>query len=337
MRTLRRLLAGGIAATLVAATGCASETDLGHVAADRPPDFAATPDYLTQVADNSSDQAYRFELTMGFEGLPAGVPAGVNVWPTTTGMIDAEGRLYARQDLSGSFMLDEDLAEGMDDDDLVTEMIVDGDTVYERAPVYEAMADDFLPRGSAERELREAAAEGWIAIDRAVLGDSAGELVNINGLDPVAYLGVVRAAESVEELGPDEIDGDFVMGLAADIPMADLAEAQTEGSTTTAPTPPTTDELDEALGQLGEVMGRIPMSIEVWVDSEGRLRRLTVAQDIDSVTEAFGDEGDDPPPFPGFGVAINLDIGDYGDDSISIDIPDDARDMTETAREVFES
>lgn len=128
---------------------------------------------------------------------------------------------------------------------------------------------------------------------------------------------VVTNATDVEELGYDGIRGVAVTGLAAEVRYGDLLAAHGSGPASI------------------EAMNDITVPVEVWVDRDGLVRRVSVEFGRDAMAEALGPEAD-LSSFP-VNVAFTLDLFDYGDESIDVELPADAIDVTDAFRKMLES
>jgi hypothetical protein len=137
---------------------------------------------------------------------------------------------------------------------------------------------------------------------------------------PGLFVDVVANAQDVEELGRDEIRGVAVDGLAARVPFENLLGAQ-----------------GTAIEGI-ELMNDITVAIEVWVDRDGLVRRVNLGFHRDDVAEALGQENElvTMSSFP-VDVDYTLDLFDYGDESIDVEFPADAIDVTHAYRQMFES
>jgi hypothetical protein len=128
---------------------------------------------------------------------------------------------------------------------------------------------------------------------------------------------MVMESKDVEALGRDEIRGVPVNGLAAEVPFDDLMTA------------PGTDA-----GGIG-AMKDTTVPVEVWVDRDGLIRRVSVEFGRGSMAEALGPEA----PLSSFPVDVDytVDLFDYGDESIVIELPAEAVDVTDAFREMLET
>lgn len=331
MGRVRRAVGGvgaGAAALLVVA-GCGQTT--GESAPDlesgRPADFAAPSRDLVDAVDDAVAQPYRFEMSMAVERRGG----DVDDVPLFSGEFDGE-RTRVLLDRGRTAEANEaalgDLPPGVEPDDLVMEIITTPETMYMRAPFFRAVqaerpGGDLGPEGYAQ--LVDALADGWVSVDLAALGDvdpelGTGALAGDQSLDPSAYLDLARSASSVEELGPDEIDGVRVTRLAAEVGLVDLLRLRG------IEPPTTTNEVAEALSE-------VTLPVEVWVDGRGHIRRVRVAFDMEVVTAALADAGALPTRVAdrveGTTLTQTLDLRDHGDETIEVAVANGVVDMTE--------
>lgn len=347
MATLRRLAALGGAAVLLAGVGCGSDSDDdaggGDVKTGEPGTFEASPGYLRKVVDESEQQAHRFEVdaqiamlgeTIDIDGMMTGEFDG-----TREHMVMDMGAMM--EQMMGALGEDGgDLPSEFLGDDMTVETVVDSDAMYMRAPFF-ATLGSAMPSGE---DLGEAGDlfdaftqldDKWGKVDLAELGDvlpgeAAGALGGGQTYDPSVFLDMIKASDDVKELGSDEIDGVTVTGLSANVSMADMLESQNMSA----------DDLGTDIGELGDV--GFPM--EVWIDGDGLIRRIKFSFDDETMTDIAESSGEDIPEedlaeLGGFGFGMTMDFTDYGDDSITVEVPsgDEVVDITDEFVEGYES
>jgi hypothetical protein len=332
-----------LAASATLAASCAQEA--GHDLATGPVAFEASSDFLADVAERSGTEPYRIEMSMAMEGSVDGDRLDFDV-PLVTGEVDGTrssmvmdmGALFeemaAAEPGAGDAMLD-----ALDDADLTIEMVIDGEALYMRMPFFAAVADMARDEGATDAELGPIAdlaelGDGWGRIDVAALGGvSMGDVASTAGAeaaDPRAVLDLVAGADEPRELGTDRIRGVEVEGLAATVEFAEAIESQGHD----------VDEfVEQQVGgglddhQIEAIVG-MEVPIQVWVDAEGFVRRTSYEMDLTGLMEAALDE-----PAPGgttLTLGITLDIFDYGDGSIDIEIPAESEDITDEYRDLTE-
>jgi hypothetical protein len=310
----RTVAFGAVAALTIGTAAGAQAADPADVAIGDI-DYEATPEFVAAAAERSEAQPYRTELRMSLVGADEVV--------VETGEQDGE-RFYVRQDLDAQFG---ELLPADADADLSIEHAGDGSTLYLRMPFFTAIKE--LAPGFAVRpfgDLTDQLGDGWGRVDLDELADLLPGLqdnMSATGAHvPHLFVDVITKAQDVEELGEDEIRGVAVTGLAAEVPFEDLLAAEGTG-------PGSVDVLND-----------ITVPVEVWVDRDGLVRRVGYGFHHDDVAEALGPESDGAaagdPSFP-VDVDYTLDLFDYGDESIDIEFPADAVDVTDTYRQMFEA
>jgi len=301
-----------LAVVAVGASACAEKADPADVAVGDVA-YQATPEFLAAAAERSQAQPYRMEMRQSM--------AGADEVVIETGEWDGE-RFHARSDLAAQFgpLLPADVNA-----DLSIETMADDSTLYVRMPAFAALAD--LTSGFAITpfgDVIDRLGTGWGRVDLAELADVMPGLLDTTSPPgtqmPGLFVDVVANAQDVEELGRDEIRGVAVDGLAARVPFENLLGAQ-----------------GTAIEGI-ELMNDITVAIEVWVDRDGLVRRVNLGFHRDDVAEALGQENElvTMSSFP-VDVDYTLDLFDYGDESIDVEFPADAIDVTHAYRQMFES
>jgi hypothetical protein len=301
-----------LAVVAVGASACAEEADPADVSVGDVA-YEATPEFLATAAERSQAQPYRMEKRQSL--------AGGDEVVVETGEWDGQ-RFYARSDLAAQFgpLLPADANA-----DLSIETMADDSTLYVRMPVFAALED--LTSGFAITpfgDVIDRLGTGWGRVDLAELADVMPGLLDttspLGTQMPGLFVDVVANAQDVEELGRDEIRGVAVDGLAAEVPFENLLGAQGNAS-----------------GGI-EVVNGITVPIEVWVDHAGLVRRVNFGFHRDEVPDGLGQK-DRPVARSSFPVDIDytLDLFDYGDESIDVDLPADAIDVTDAYRQMLKS
>jgi hypothetical protein len=182
-----------------------------------------------------------------------------------------------------------DLPPGLDDE---VRYVVDGGVIYVCGALLELLGED-AECGSLQ-----------LGVDASTYG-----LGGVN--DPTAFLRTLAGADNIEEVGEEDVDGVATTHLRGSFTMRDAIDALDVEQA---------EELEQQLATLGEAgEGALdtPMPFDVWLDGDGRVRRQVLDIDMSGV-------GGDAPA-----GSVHLDIRyrDFGDD-VSIDVPDDAVDLT---------
>ena len=159
-------------------------------------------------------------------------------------------------------------------------MILDGDVGYLRMPDLSQVIPDAKP---------------WVKIDVNDLGKSQGlDVTGVDQLgqaDPTQLLTLLEALDgSIEDLGSDPVRGQAATHYRATINLSKLAS--------TVPTEQR-ELLEAQLAQLREI-GLDSMPIDVWIDEEGRVTRMTS-------TLVVPDSGEGPAT-----VSLDITLFDFG-------------------------
>jgi hypothetical protein len=213
-----------------------------------------------------------------------------------------------------------------------------------RAPFLGAMADEMGSSGELGVEVDAGGEElvaafgelgdGWGRIDLDELGDvlpgDVQQSLGGQSTSPDVFLDMLRSTGEVEDLGTDEIDGVEVHGLAAEIDFEDMLEAQGMDP----------GQLEEPGGDesVAGMMDAFRLPLEVWIDGDDQIRRITFrfggdsfAEMADEVAEQTGEQVpvDEMSEMFDFEMGMTMDFADYGDDSIEVEAPDGAVDITD--------
>jgi hypothetical protein len=262
-----------------------------------------------------SAESYRFEVRFGWQmsdptfslnlapdtPLMVGATSGsatsmtLDFGPIFNAVFDALGGDEAVTELFGS--------------DLTMQMVDDGaGSMYLRVPMFAALAaEDALPAEFARL------ADGWGLIDlTAVDGLSASEVARLTGTQsgssPAELLDLLREAGSVEDLGAADVRGTPTTHLRVTVSFAEMIEAQGLDAA----------ELEQMVGDVSAALV-FEMPFDVFVDDQGRVRRVGLTFDLESI-EALG--GADLPPGAAFSMETTVDFFDFGAD-ITVEVPTD--------------
>jgi hypothetical protein len=338
-RSSLRLLATLLAVLLVAA---ACGGDDGTTVDAVGPDVAieASPAFLASVAERSEAASYRFELEMnmtmdlGFEAIVVDPDE-----PFVYGAQASPEQLSMTLDLGVFFeaMVDGmgDLGAGMGDllpsgDSMRIDMVVDGDTLWMRAPVF-AELGQLDPSVGADPSIAPFLTLGdqWGRIDLSELEGQipAGDLAQLAGTQAVApedMLALLDDVDLVTELGTDEVRGVEVTGLRAVTTIGALLEAQGQSvedfqaqmGLGSGADPIAAREMEQAMAAFLDS----PTDVVVWVDRAGMLRRFEAEMDLGAMFEEMA--GDMGAMFSGleFSVGYVMDVFDYGQD-VTVEVP----------------
>jgi hypothetical protein len=301
----RALLATG-ALLLAAACGGGGPDDGDPVDAGRPEGFAATADYLRDVAEASTSQPYQFTVRVTSGGAGQ---AELDHFPLVSGAHDgtwlhqvvAVGKL--QQELAPS---DEQAIEV----DARTETIANDEVVYVRAALGEHST--IVPLDSILGGLGDA--WGRIDLTRIDRGRVPPQLAALLGagqtIDPQIFLGLVTRADDVGDLPAEQIHGQRMSGLAASILLADLLAGRGVDPTTAA-----------AVG-IDDEIADAKVRIEAWIDQAGHVARLDV--DLGAALTKANSNADQSTE-----LVNTIDFTHYGDPAIEVIPPSSSIDITD--------
>lgn len=239
---MRRLLGGVVAAVLILTGACGSD-DEGATG----PTTQRTP--LEVVVASSTKTAEARSSKMAFTVVSQGLPGASGQAITITG----EGAFdYAAR--QGSFAMDIPAIAGVQVGRV--EAVSTGTTIYQKFPPQLA---SFL------------GGKSWVKIDLNQLGQSAGidfnSISQASSADPTqAFQFLKGAGVDVVELGKEQVRGEAVTHYRGTV----------DANKAAAAAPP---EQQKALQQLAQIYSQ-PLPMEVWIDDEGRLRKMTYAVDL---------------------------------------------------------
>lgn len=334
------------------AAGTTDTTDTPGTTDTTGGEVQATARALAQASERSTGEAHRFEMSMSMHAV--GSRPGER--------IDAEAPLMTGEQDGASYEVHMDMGQWMDEMmsslppeaggnplaglDMTMDMAGDEQTFYIRAPIFTQIIEE-APAGAAVGYIEDLAALGdqWGRVDIGELGgfslsEVQGSVGGPGGSDPRVILDLVAGADDTEDLGADEIDGTPVTGTSAQISLGEMLEAQgvdpeqfsNQISANLGVGPRTNVDPEE----LAERYLAIEIPFEVWVDEASYVRRVSYEMDLLAMAGPGVDDG-----FGGstteFTMGTTMDFSDYGDESIAIDFPSDAVDVTEAYRQMLET
>jgi hypothetical protein len=113
---------------------------------------------------------------------------------------------------------------------------------------------------------------------------------------------------------------------------ADISKAQGTNTNVTEPT------AGVESGALADLLADLEYKVEAWIDHTGHVRRLVLDQG--DAIEQILEETDTPESnaLTAFMFILTLDLFDYGDASIQVEVPEavDTVDITATLRGIYE-
>jgi hypothetical protein len=343
-------LAAATAATatvVVALGGCAQEAQAPDAAiVGDVGEFAATSEYLAGVADAADGQTYRMAMDMTMHMDMAGESLDVGgsfmtgeVDGATSSMTMDLGALF--DDIAAQVPADEAPPDDLLDADLTMEMVTDGETLYLRAPYFASMADMALDIGATRSDLGPLADlaeldDEWGRIDLdSVTPSEVATTAGAQTPDPRVFLDMAAQGTDVHELGTQTIDGAETQGLAATVTYEDMVTAQGMDADDVRDqmTPNGGPAGNEVADEIVDAMFAMDMPVEVWIDADDHVRRISMTMDMASMFASLDE--------PGMGegamaIDFTIDFSDYGDESIQIDLPTESTDITDEFLELQE-
>ncbi len=339
-RPARRALASALVLpALVAGSACADESDSSGGATDVQTidGFEATAVYLQQAAEQTTAEGYRVEMFFALSE-----EADDTVPPLMSGEVNGDEYHYVldfgsmMDEMAGAFGDAGSAASGvLDELDTTMEMAGDPESMYIRAPMFADIAA--MAGGDAPGPIAGLAdlGDGWGHVDMAALGDQLpsdlAAAMGGQGVDPQVVVDMIGATEGVEDLGTDEVRGTSVHGVAADVTLGDLLEASGQDPDAFA------DISSFGDSSAVDTLYDITTPVEVWVDDEGYLRRMSYGWGFDDIAEAMGADAGDVAGtgMGGMHFSYVMDMFDYGSE-VDFEVPADAVDITDAFAAVAE-
>lgn len=290
-----KLTSPRVATAIVAASATIASFGL-TAGASAPPD----KDALTLVQDSSalvSNAPMRFDLTMEMTGVPISFGDG----PLMTG---------AAVGTSADITIDMDAifsASGLDAsqfgvDDLSMNMrVIDGTEVYVSGGMFALM-------GQLDSSFSQFAAlgDGWGRVDATQVPDFEAVIAEFSGAgSPTEALTVLDAVESAEIIGTETVDGETMTVVRISV-----------GG----------EELEKITGSSNPFAGAdVTVPYDVYIDEAGYPRQMVIMLDDETLSvadeeNAFGDLA--------ISMTMTMRFFDYNDETIVIEAPADAIDVT---------
>lgn len=227
--------------------------------------------------------------------------------------IDADITDYAAQVLYPMSQIgaENEHAEGAPDE-VIVPIVADGGVAYVELGVLDDIA------GGSQRP----SMPRWARYEPAELGDDGSSFAGLVSMaDPEIILALLEAAAGeVETVGEEEVRDEPATHLRATIDLAAAREQAPERQWSM---------IDDIAGQGDARIDEVP--VDVWVDEDGLLRRLTVEIDRD-ITMGTGPPGT-PSDAAGSIRSLSYEAFDYGE-PVEVEIPDgddvlDASELTD--------
>ena len=308
MRRVSRFIALSIAIVVLAvACGSGSGSSDGAASNARLARISSAAD---EVADASTG---RFSMDLAYEGLPD--PGGV--------AISGEGE-YDLDNEASRFTMDMvamlEGAPGVPPEfDGSIETITMGSTIYMSGSFFGA-----IPGLDAE----------WISFDLEQAAEEAGldgidldSLMQNQGVDPSATLDQLKALDSIEEVGTEEVRGVATTHYTGEVRLGDAFDELDE------------TQRDAVAGLYGgdlDAAADMVVPFDVWVDEDGLVRRIVQSISGDDLAAAIESGGlEDADKVEGGSITTTVEYFDIGAD-ISIEAPADAVDLSELMSATFD-
>jgi len=280
-----RKLAPALIVPLLATAACATPAEDASVEVRTGAEAVLALQSAPDVVADAGTASFEMVMEMSVQGESLTLDAH--------GAYDAtNGRMSMEIDMGAMF---DDLAassgvETPDGFDEPMQMVVDGTTIYMRAPMLSG-------------------AEEWVSLDPEDMGMSSDALgFGAGTYDPSSYLESLRGVSGEPEVvGTEEVRGVETTHYEASMNLADaIAEAPEEQRAL----------VEEVLGQLGD--GTIPL--DVWVDADGLPRRL--AMDMGEMFSSLGLGSE-------MSAVMTMEFFDYGQPvDIQVPSPDEVQPFT---------
>ncbi|HSH22678.1 MAG TPA: hypothetical protein VK975_01285 [Acidimicrobiales bacterium] len=258
-----------------------------------------SPSPAALVSSTSDKTTEAGTARMSLESTVRGIPGASNLSSTAEGVVDFEA-----QRGSLTLSLPEAAAAGMGAGDL--RFVYDGTVIYLRSP-------GALPGVATE----------WISLDFGALSEQVSgtdieQFAQAGSNDPSNSLTLLKGtSESIEELGTEDVRGEETTHYRATV---DLRKAAEQAGAVR----------DQR--QFEAFLDQFPsetIPVEVWLDEEGRTRRMRVDQPIPETP------GMSVPPDAG--VIMTIELYDFGvDEAIEIPPSDQVTDLTSQFSDVVD-
>ena len=277
------------AALAVAASGCGA-SDAG------PADIAKAAETTRQ------EETAAFDVSLSLEGF--GLPRKLSLRGAGATALD-EVRMEFDFELSDVLEL-----AGLPDDFAPTRFVVRGGDLFVDPPPVRGLD---LP-GDAS----------WVRVDLAKLVEASGldarGLGDVMAIDPSTQLAVLRAAEGVEEVGTERVQGVETTHLRGEVRLSDYARTLPPDRRRRA-----LDAIEQlAASEAGSDVDA-PTPFDVWVDGEDRVRRMRQSGKVP------GRQG-----VPGGRFSIALDLDAFGED-LRLDEPPPPSKVFDATRAITEA
>jgi hypothetical protein len=262
-----RALVGGVLAAVTLA-GCGSSEPFPYGSASGSRIEVAAPTVLQALATTNAQETARVAMTVEMTGIPGGEEFGM----TADGVMSLDGTLL----------------------DIESHVEAAGESLEMSMRVVEGV---LYARISGVPN----APDGWMKMNPADLGVGAADTLGTTS-DPGQFLDYLYGvADSVQEVGREEVRGVDTTHYFASIDLTRAAESESVP-------PEVRDELLQQIASLGLALPPIPA--DVWVDDEGRVRKFEMLMDFGDFLGGFGGEG-----APAMNIIVTVELYDFGVDA----------------------
>jgi hypothetical protein len=143
----------------------------------------------------------------------------------------------------------------------------------------------------------------WVSVDAGKLGDTSGSVPGLGQSDPRQFLASLETiSDNVKQVGSEVVRGVETTHYHATL---DLAK-----SLDTASVPPELRDAEKQfLGAIGT--GAPAMPVDVFIDGDGYVRRISLGLDLGSFAGLLGG-GRSGGTGPAFSMTVSLDLFDFG-------------------------
>lgn len=224
-------------------------------------------------------------------------------------------------------------------DDAAMEMIFTPDRFYVRTPMFAGLAELDPENAPPEIQPLIALGDGWGSVDLATLAEVIDiDVATLSGgqtMDLTSALELLAIADGeVEERGSGEVRGVEVEELRTTITFGEMLEAEGAAAATEGFLPGA-EELGIDPDELLEALEDVEVRLDVAVDDDGIVRRFEMTFD-EALFEAVGEFiGAPADAFGGsFEMSMAVETFDFGDESIDVEEPTDAVDITPAFEEL---
>lgn len=247
--------------------------------------------FLTKAAEATSKvDSVTMAMTMTMAGLPAVGEATVHY----EGAFDNQsGRGSLSMDLGDLLGSLGSLGSSGSGQEMGTiEMVLDGDTVYLKSPLFSMIGGDGKP---------------WLKADAKDLSGDGSSFGGSMQTDPGAFLDFLKGVGgTLETVGREDVRGEATTHLRTEIDLVKLLKDSSAAERADL------EKQLEGLGGAGDTVRKIPA--EVWVDDNGYVRKFQMVFDFSGAAGSSTELGD---------TKMTIEVEMYGfNEPVTVTIPD---------------